>query len=271
MDNFINLPEFIIAGGQRCGTTWLFNHLEAHPGVFLPSEKECHFFSSRYEKGWDYYQSFFSSANSTQLVGEATPDYLHSIEAPKRIASFNPDIKLVFVLRNPIDRANSSYWFFQEFNEGHSFEQALEIFPGLISRGEYSTHLQRWLAYFPRNQIKIFLFDELKQNDKGVLSEICDFIGVSSSDLGDIESGQIINPSIFPRTQSMLHKFNLDGLVSIIKKTPLNQIIRKQYSSGKLGGYPAVCAETRNRLIDHYKPFNGELEVLLDRSLAHWQ
>jgi hypothetical protein len=113
------LPDFIIIGGQRCGTTSLFNYLTQHPDVFPSCPKEVHYFSIHYHKGVNWYRSHFPLVMQKSYVerghdrrfvaGEATPYYIAHPHAPQRIAETVPEAKLIVLLRNPVDRAYSHY------------------------------------------------------------------------------------------------------------------------------------------------------------------
>ena len=106
-------PNFFCIGAQKCGTTSLFNLLVEHEDIFLPSVKEDHFFDvdERFNKGLDWYlDQYFKDANNEKIVGSITPDYLFFNKCPKRIFNLlGKDIKLIIILRNPVDRAYSHY------------------------------------------------------------------------------------------------------------------------------------------------------------------
>ncbi|MBA3731354.1 MAG: sulfotransferase domain-containing protein, partial [Gammaproteobacteria bacterium] len=106
------LPNFLIIGASRCGTTWMANNIKSHPDVFMPPKKELHFFDASFDKGWDYYASFFPDKKCARYraIGEATPAYLYMPQVARLIKSRLPDVKMIVSLRNPIDRAYSQYW-----------------------------------------------------------------------------------------------------------------------------------------------------------------
>ena len=107
------LPNFLIIGAARAGTTTIYNHLKDHPDVYLPAQKrpEPHFFlkESEYARGISYYEErFFSARRDERAVGEASTSYLFGQQVPKRIRAALPGVKLICVLRNPVERAFSS-------------------------------------------------------------------------------------------------------------------------------------------------------------------
>ncbi len=102
-------PAFVIVGAQRGGTTSLYRYLAAHPGVLPASRKELHYFTNRHDRGPDWYRSQFPPTPPGTITGESTPYYLFHPHAPRRLHAFAPDVKLIVLLRNPVDRAYSHY------------------------------------------------------------------------------------------------------------------------------------------------------------------
>ena len=131
------LPDFLIIGAARSGTTSLYQYLTEHPSIIPGVGKEIYFFDKKFKKGINWYKSFFPTKFSMAIIknkqktkcitGEATPRYLHYPHAPKRIFEFLPKIKLIVLLRNPIDRAYSHYQMeVSSGNEELSFEESIE-------------------------------------------------------------------------------------------------------------------------------------------------
>lgn len=204
------LPNFLIIGAARSGTTTLYSHLQRHPDVYLPASKrpEPHFFlkSAEYARGLSYYEDrYFSSTGARAAVGEASTSYLFGSEVPKRIRNCVPNVKLVTMLRNPIERAFSSYWHTVKSGlEPLSFGEAIaqepareaklagsemgEIAPyAYLARGFYHLQLVRWLAEFERDQLMIGIFDDLVSAPRQVLNDVATFIGVEPAKLPDRE------------------------------------------------------------------------------------
>ena len=112
---------------MRCGSTSLFRHLGAHPGVHESARKETHFFDRFYDRGWDWYEAQLGEPPPGAVVFEATPAYLSSSEAVERLAADLPDAHLVVTLRDPVDRAHSHYWMLREReHEQLPFDAAVE-------------------------------------------------------------------------------------------------------------------------------------------------
>ena len=202
------LPNFLIIGAARSGTTSLYSALQSHPDVYLPINKrpEPHFFlkDAEFATGVGYYeQRFFAGWSGQRAVGEASTSYLFGAEVPARVKRIIPDVKLICVLRNPIDRAFSSYWHTVRSGlEALPFEQALEqettrkrelagtamgeIAPfAYVERGLYHEQLTRWLAEFPRGQFAILLFEDLLADPRSALQAVARILGIDAAGFPD--------------------------------------------------------------------------------------
>jgi hypothetical protein len=207
-------PNFLIIGALKAGTTSLHRYLSDHPAVHCSSRKEVHYFSLTYPLGERWYLSHFpleTLAATTRLrhgtrlaVGEATPAYLFDPRSPGRVHAFEPRMKLIVVLRDPVERAYSHFQMERETrDETRSFEDALaweeaELQPELdrwiadpayesplplfgrsyVARGCYAEHLERWLALFPREQLLVLMSDELLGDPATALSKVERFLDV---------------------------------------------------------------------------------------------
>ena len=198
------LPDFIIGGAMKCGTTSLHAILNSHPNVFIPIE-EIHFFNlddilqhsdyNFYDKSretwtyqdikqdaskmWSWYLSKFKNCE-TKLKGEDSTTYLASRIAASRIAIQPKPIKLIFMLRQPTQRAYSQYY--HELRDGratHSFEQTIRFNPqSILSRGLYKEQLEFWYQALPREQIKVVLFEDFLADKTNVLKDICQYLEI---------------------------------------------------------------------------------------------
>lgn len=200
-------PNFLVIGAQKAGTTALHGYLRQHPAVFCPDWKELHYFSLKYVLGEPWYLSHFPlkvTHRGAIAVGEATPAYLFDPRSPARVHAFDPGMKLVVTVRDPVERAYSHYWMEVETrDETRSFEEAIaweeaEIWPELerwladpayvstlplfgrsyVARGFYADQVERWLALFPRKQLHVLTSDELLTDPASALSGVERFLGV---------------------------------------------------------------------------------------------
>ena len=114
------------------------------------AKNEIHFFNSKWGKGVAWYENQFKDWNGEQLIGEKTPAYLHTPEVPERISDTISDIKLIFILRDPVSRAYSYYWLLRRFGDvSESFEKAVWQ-RDYLERGKYVKHIERYLEFFER-------------------------------------------------------------------------------------------------------------------------
>ncbi len=201
-----HLPDFLVIGAQKSGTTTLFEHLAQHPGIRPSATKEVHYFDREYDRGERWYRGHFALAaraeRSGLLTGEATPAYLVHPSAPERARRTVPDARLVAVLRDPVDRAFSHYQ--HEVAKGfecYGFEEALACEPSrlaaapdgeasdgaliaafehhtYLARGRYAEQLERWLAHFPAEQLLVLAAEELYGDPDAAMARVAEHLGL---------------------------------------------------------------------------------------------
>lgn len=197
----MRLPNFIIGGAPRSGTTWLTMVLEKHPEIYIakPLRPEPKFFliDELWKKGIKYYsETWFSSAPIEAKCGEKSTNYLENPEVARRIHSILPDVRLIFILRNPALRAFSNYcWSKMNGLENLSFKEAIEQeslreqnLPekykfsrpySYYSRGVYIDMLKPYLELFPSSHICTLQFEDVIRDSLKVIEKVHDFIGVT--------------------------------------------------------------------------------------------
>lgn len=180
------LPNFIFAGASKSGSSTLFEHIKQHPDICISSVKEPFFFDFNYRKGLEYYESLFLHHKGEKAVGEATVWYMSWQSVPKRMYDSLPDVKLLLVLRNPIERAFSNY--LMDLRAGHytpqqTFGHVIRneknvkgIDRRIVSGGFCYEHLKRFEKYFPQNQMLVVLYEDLKHNPQQVCSKVYSFL-----------------------------------------------------------------------------------------------
>jgi hypothetical protein len=216
------LPDFLILGAQKAGTTALYAYLRWHPEITGPSFKEVSFFDRHYANGERWYRAHMP-ARRRSLVGEASPSYLFHPLAPERVAGLLPEARLIALLRNPVDRAFSHYQHEVALGrEPLSFEDAIagedERMEGelermrrdptyfshawwnytYLARGRYAEQLERWHELFPREQLLVLFTEELSSDTAATYRRALDFLGVGTSDLESY-------PRIFDRDYADMH------------------------------------------------------------------
>jgi hypothetical protein len=175
------LPNFLYLGPGKSGSTWLHEVLVQHPEVYLTEAKDLYFFSRYYDRGLDWYQAQFRDARPEHaVVGEVSPDYLFRPEVPQRIRdSLGPDVRLAVTLREPADRAFSSYLYLRKHGLAQpGFRETAEASPELIDEGRYATHLRRYLRYFEAKAFHVGVFDDLTADPQAYLDDVTDWLGI---------------------------------------------------------------------------------------------
>lgn len=268
----MTIPNFLVIGTQRSASTWLFNCLKEHPDVFVPENKDLEFFcnNKNYERGISYYSSFFDKANGYKAIGEISPDCLANESCPERIFLHLPDVKIIVILRNPIERAFSAYRKFIFPQTGWSFEEAIERRPILLEYGLYYKQLQRYFTKFSRIQFQIFLYEDLVRSNLDVVNAVYKFLGVDST-ITPSWIGRSSNVSSFPRLKKIINKYQLTWTLDLIKVLRIDIIHRiLQQKRKQKRGYK-IKTKTRSKLVDYYRESNNNLSKLLDIDLSSWK
>ena len=208
------LPDFVIIGAQKSGTTSLYNFIIKHPTIAPASRKELHYFSGRYRFGEQWYRSnfptnlsrryFYKKTKQKLLSGEASPTYMFHPIAPDRMKDILPDIKLIAILRNPVDRAYSQYHHnIRRNDETLPFEKAIELEEercarekerlirdsdfvathyvkhSYLGRSIYVDQLENWFKHYNKRQFLILTTDNLRKDPQQTLDQVFDFLGLS--------------------------------------------------------------------------------------------
>ena len=230
-------PSFLIIGAQRSGTTSLYQYLTIHPGILPALRKEVHFFDFQYEKGLRWYLAHFPgihrrSRNQPKITGEASPYYMVHPLAPERVKAFNPDIKLIALLRDPVDRALSHYR--HEVRNGVerlSFEEAiaterkrLSSTEGLLKqapyhysfchhhysyleRGRYAHYLEMWLNHFPRESLLVLKSEDMFRDVNSVANRVFGFLGLPTYRIPRDAGSRTAYQSMHPEIRGRLHRY----------------------------------------------------------------
>jgi len=203
------LPDFLIIGAQKCGTTSLYNHLIQHPDVGCAFEKEVRYFNDHYEDGVNWYKAHFPVTwpGRKLITGEGEPSYLCCPIAPERIFELIPNVKLIVMLRNPVDRAFSHYQHrFTRNRESRTFEEVVaadkevlqsgwdamptgdykhlgRLHYSYLPRGFYADQLEDWLDVFPRDQLLVIRAEDFFAQTQEIYNEILVFLDLPGRQL----------------------------------------------------------------------------------------
>ena len=176
------LPNFLHLGPGKAGSTWLHETLSLHPEVYLTEAKDLYYFSRYYDRGQEWYRSQFRPARPEHVVvGEVCPDYLAAPEGAERIEqTLGTAVRLMVTLRDPVDRAFSSYLYAQKHGlAAATFQATLERSPELVEEGRYGTQLTSFVRVFGLERIYVSLFDDLERDPQAYLDATTDWLGVS--------------------------------------------------------------------------------------------
>ncbi|MGB3402769.1 MAG: tetratricopeptide repeat protein [Microcoleaceae cyanobacterium] len=238
--NPVQSPDFIIIGAQKSGTTSLYHYLSQHPKVISSIVKEINFWSKDFDKGLDWYLAQFppSPKRRKLLTGEASPSYLNTREAPERLSQAFPNIKLIILLRNPVNRAISHYYHWQRENwTSNSLKDGIEQDiqqlenpendywnqpHSYVGRGIYIRFLKKWMSLFPKEQFLIIKSEDFYEKPAKTLSQVYQFLDIPNRKIEEY----------------------------------------KQYNSGS---YSSIDTSIIKQLQAYFKPYNTELEEFLGR------
>lgn len=235
------LPNFLIVGTMKAGTTSLFDILNQHSQIYLPPQKELHFFDhdDQVNKGLEFYAQYFKDAGNTKAIGEASPSYLFYPEVAARIYTMlGEKMRIIVLLRNPAERAFSHYkMMLANGFEKRSFTEAIttnlqslqkginfDRVTSYLDRGFYAAQLRNYNQFFPKENIKIVLFEEdFAENRKRTIRQIQKFLGV------DYENVVV---SIKTMPTGKMRSANLDQVLNTAH--PVNQFFKKMIPSKKV-------------------------------------
>ena len=283
-------PDFFIVGGSRCGTTSLYAYLKQHADIFLPKRKEPHYYSSQSNPlpYWllplksintkeDYLQ-LFEDSKEGMIVGEASATYLMNLDVPKLIFEDNPNAKIIISLRNPIDRTYTAYLAqYRSGNENSSFGKSIrrdfssitgeELQRQSILNSDYYEYVNNYYHYFPKEHIKIIIFEEFIKNPQQTMKELLHFLNLSTDINIKYEQH---NEFKFPKNQiskSILsNKFIVNISFALIPAKIRHYIFRQLVTRTK----PLMLEKDRDFLKEKYIDGVKKLESLLNRNLP-WE
>ena len=286
----MSYPDFFIVGGSRCGTTSLYSYLKQHPDVFLPERKEPHYYSSQSTPlpYWllplksiitkqDYLQ-LFEDSKENMIVGDASSTYLMNLDAPKLIFEDNPNAKIIISLRNPIDRTYTAYLAqYRSGNEKRSFGESIrrdfsaitgeELQRQSALNSDYYEYVKNYYHYFPKEHIKIIIFEEFIKNPKQTMKELLHFLNLSTE--LNIKYEQY-NEFKFPKNEVskaiVNNRFIVNISFALIPAKIRHYIFRQLVTRTK----PIMFEKDRDFLKEQYVGVVKKLESLLNRDLP-WE
>ena len=270
--------DFLVIGAHKSGTTTLFQYLRHHPRIFLPPEKEIAFFSNEswFTQGWDVFaEEFFSQASDDVLLGKVTPQYMAHSQVPQRIREAMPDVKLIALLRNPVDRAFSHFRMAVRTNsENRPFEQVIseakkeDTLTGYLSLGEYGRILSRYRQYFPMDRLLILFADDLETRPQFVLDSIARYLGVDSHTPKNLGTRYHVGgtsqrfPRLIPTVKRISPLWRLWKLLPERRRRVIRFWFHTEFSSASQP--PAQLSQSlRAQLVEYFREDVRTLEILV--------
>jgi hypothetical protein len=290
-----DLVDFVGIGAPKCGTTWLSDCLAEHPEIGFAPDKEVYYFADSeartyYKAGFDYYErgpgwyrsQFPTGKPGARIFGEYSVSYMYDPRCCPRIMEYNPDIRILIALRNPVDMVYSWYWYNRTgliSNLPETFEGAMEI-PYFRDLGCFHRALAPYFREFPASSLHVVFHDDIRRDPNAVLRALFSFLGVSA-DFRPAKADKRVNAAKTTRFPALQRLGN--ATYNALKKSPATAAVvsSRPFEKAVLAvyervnrvplKYPALAAETRERLTAHYRPEVERLEQLLGRDLSDWK
>ncbi len=279
------IVNFVGIGGQKCASTWLYDILEDHPQACLSSEKELDFFSNYWDRGYEWYESkFHCKSSDRKVVGEVSPSYLCTKEAPVRLKKYNANTKIIVILRNPVERAysNHKHNVRQGFvlSDNLTFEAAIKNNSTYVEHGFYGENLSCWLTAFPRDQILVLLFDDILNNAQAVAQNVYQFLDISTDHVSSSlykKSNESVAVSNVPlalfvdKLRQFSRKNGLIGGWDFLRRIGIRYVYRLFNQQNVDVAIPKMRSETRQELFEIFRKDIESLESLLNINLDSWK
>lgn len=291
----MTLPNFIVIGAAKAGTTALYWYLAEHPAVFMSPVKETNYFAYGMDAGGrllygdpelhpfpvktlEEYEQLFAAAAHARAIGEASPIYLECPQAAQRIRARLPAVRLICALRHPVERAYSDYLMFLR-HRGRRFDPTAELSATAawarpdshwMRIGCYAESLGRYLDAFPRSQLHVLLFDDLKRAPVHTVQAVYRFLEVDSDFVPDLETPHNVGGIPASRVlEGLLTSRTLRAAVHPwIPVRAVNWVRRLR--TRNLRAAPPLPAELKRELTRHFRDDIAKTSELIGRGLEHW-
>ena len=293
--NQVKPVDVFIIGAQKAGTTSLKEYLANHPVICTHKQLEMSFFVSEdlFEEGYPAaFKRYFAHYRSGQILLAKNVGVFTNAQALQNLRNHNPQVKIILILRNPVERAQSAYWYAVQkgWENVLSFEEAVWLSPerfndpfrqrscDYLERGHYSKWLIEVYRLFPKENVWIYLFEDFLADPGVICKDI--FIKLDLQPIAELSMTNFIhNRAALPRYSTLAKlaflPVQLKPLKLILKRL-LPETARDSIkdwisrNNKKSFHYLPIHPETRSKLIDYYIPLNRELSELLEKDLSHW-
>ena len=287
-------PNFFLVGSMKSGTTTLHRYLATHPEIFMTEDpKEPSFFLEREQlldvlpglekrgiwRSEDAYLELFEGAGSCPVIGEASANYarLNRVSGvPKRVAEFNPDARILFIARDPVERTISHYWYMVRFfGERREMLEAIREDPDYIDTSYYAMQLKAWLEFFPQERVHLITLEALRDAPMQTMREIFEWLCVDSDfvppNLGDRAN---VAPSelLQVKGSGLLHRIRHSAMwnaIGPLVPTPMRRVARS-FSEKPVTREDTDLSAVSSYLRPIFRPQVDELAALLEREFPEW-
>lgn len=288
--------DFIGVGPPKTGSTWIADNLRKHPDVFIPKIKEIQYFNKEqsffwrgpnpnHSKSLNWYHSYFKKAPLNKLWGEISVRYFEAENCPKDIFEYNPEVKIIISLRNPIKKTVSQFKFGQQngrFAADEKFENVVFDDDYLIPTSLYAEGVRRYLDCFPREQVLILFHDDLIENSRRYYQTITSFLGLADFYPDDLDeksnATRVVRfktlSNLVTSARSFILKYNLEWMVPLLRSIGVIGLFnwfQNKVNFKKGSVKTEIPAETKKRLLEIFTPDIMELEKLTGRDLSAWK
>lgn len=273
------LPEFIIAGASKTGSTWLVRCFDEHPEVFAPLITP-EYFSTNFDKGQAWYESLYANPGDAKVLVDKSTSYIVDPQAPARMHAAVPDAHLIFMLRDPIERAISHYNMWLRGGRcGDNIDDVLVPGHELVDEGLYFTQISRFLDYYPKEQVTILFYDDLKADAKAFARKVFTLIGVDADFVPEMIDKRFHQTKTRPRFQGpyvaavktvrWINKRSrlIEKIIDGLRRKGAFDVLHKL---NKGAPFPKMSQATRQKLAEYYHADIAQLAQHTGRDLSHW-
>jgi hypothetical protein len=291
----VSLPNFIVIGAAKAGTTALYWYLAEHPAVFMSAVKETNFFAYNVDaegrllygdpdvhrfpvKTQREYEDLFHDVGGATAIGEASPLYLESPQAPARMRALLPEARIVCSLRHPVDRAYSDYLMYLR-RRGRSFDPGRELSAGAawaqadsrwMQVSRYHGQLARYFEVYPREQIHVLLFDDIRQNALGATQAVYRFLDVDPTFAPDMDTPHAPGGvPASPMLEGLLARSAISAALRPWVPTGAANWVRR-LRARTLRKAPALPPAVRKEITARFREDIRRTSELIGRDLEHW-
>lgn len=273
---------FIGIGAQKSATSWLHAVLSEHPSICPGREKELNFFTANFDRGYLWYEGCFPDFQPRQLKGECSPTYFFNSDAADRAKAYNPDMRIIAVLRDPVARAFSNH--LHEIRKRHipeetSFDDALATNPAYVLQSRYKENLCRWVDAFGREAVLVLFAEDIANNPLSAYRQVCEHLGLGAEPV-PVGLSKRRHESVARRSRrleqflrgggDLMRKIGLGKLVEAVKSAPPVRTLLRLNDKDLRLEVPPMAPETRMRLALLFKEDMAYVAELTGRQSLPW-